>query len=279
MFGRRDRLQIKTPEQIQLMRRAGLVVGETLALCASAPAPGMTTGELDAHRRGVHPRPGGMPSFLGYHGFPGRSARRVNDEVVHGIPGDARAGRRRPGLDRLRRDRRRLARRRGRHRRGRRQVAPPEPTGADRATEDVACGPGIAALRVGGRLYDIGAAVEDVVAAAPAARYGIVEDYVGHGIGTEMHMDPQVPNYRVPGRGPRLVRGWPWRSSRWSPSAAPRPGCWTTAGPWSPPTAAGRPTWSTRSPSPRTGPGCSPPWTAGSQRLGALARRRRPPVA
>ena len=78
---------------------------------------------------------------------------------------------------------------------------------------------GIAALRVGEPLYDVGAAVEDTHRRRGGARgvdYGIVEDYVGHGIGTEMHQDPQVPNYRVRDRGPdRPVRGSPWRSSRW----------------------------------------------------------------
>jgi methionyl aminopeptidase len=69
---------------------------------------------------------------------------------------------------------------------------------------------GIAALRVGGDLYAVGAAVEDSLTESGARRgreYGIVEDYVGHGIGTSMHMDPQVPNYRVTGKGPRVVEG------------------------------------------------------------------------
>jgi methionyl aminopeptidase len=86
MFGR-HRLDTKTPDQIRLMRRAGLVVGETLALMRERTAAGMTTGELDAIAEEHIRSQGATPSFLGYHGFTGSLCVSVNDEVVHGIPG------------------------------------------------------------------------------------------------------------------------------------------------------------------------------------------------
>ena len=107
-------------------------------------------------------------------------------------------------------------------------------------------------------------AVEDVDH-AEARPYGIVDDYGGHGIGTEMHQDPHVLNYGRPGRGPRLVPGWRWPSSRWSPSATPahRRARRRLDGRHQGRLARRR-TSSTRSRSPRTGPGCSPPTTAAS---------------
>jgi methionyl aminopeptidase len=209
MFGR-HRLDTKTPDQIRLMRRAGLVVGETLALMRERTVAGMTTGELDAiaeeHIRGQ----GATPSFLGYHGFTGSLCVSVNDEVVHGIPGSRRLV---EGdvvsidcgaiLD-------------GWHGDaavslvvGGRQAGSEDDLALIDATEE-SMWAGIAALRVGSPLFDVGAAVEDAIVAAGQARdtdYGIVEDYVGHGIGTEMHQDPQVPNYRVRDRGPTVRSG------------------------------------------------------------------------
>src|SRR6476660_5096536 len=88
-MGLRDRgLEIKTPEQIADMRRAGLVVGQTLELLRSAVGAGISTGELDAIAEDNIRSSGATPSFKGYHGFPGSICASVNDEVVHGIPGD-----------------------------------------------------------------------------------------------------------------------------------------------------------------------------------------------
>ena len=118
---------------------------------------------------------------------------------------------------------------------GGREAGRPEDLALIDATED-SMWAGIAALAVGQPLYAVGAAVEDSITAAgerDAREYGIVEDYVGHGIGTEMHQEPQVPE--LPGPRPRArrsARASPWRSSRWSPSARPRPACWATSGPW-----------------------------------------------
>ncbi|HET7658955.1 MAG TPA: type I methionyl aminopeptidase [Oryzihumus sp.] len=209
MFGR-NRLDVKTPDQIRRMRRAGLVVGETLALLREQARAGMTTADLDRvaeeHIRGA----GATPSFLGYHGFTGTLCVSVNDEVVHGIPGsrELREG------DLVSIDCGAIVD--GWHGDaaislvvGGPEAASPADLALIDATE-ASMWAGIAALRVGSPLYAVGAAVEDTVAkaaAADGATYGIVEDYVGHGIGTEMHQDPQVPNYRVRDKGPTVRSG------------------------------------------------------------------------
>ena len=207
VFGR-NRLDVKTPDQIRRMRRAGLVVGETLALLRERAKPGMTTAELDRIAEEYIRGRGAVPSFLGYHGFTGTLCVSVNEEVVHGIPGarEIREG------DLVSIDCGAIVD--GWHGdaalslvAGGREAGSAADLALIDATED-AMWAGIAALAVGSPLYAVGAAVEDCVAAAAAANqatYGIVEDYVGHGIGTEMHQDPQVPNYRVRDRGP-LVR-------------------------------------------------------------------------
>ena len=209
MFGR-SRIETKTPEQIARMRRAGLVVGQTLQLIAQTVRPGMTTKALDElaeeHIRGS----GAKPSFLGYHGFSGSLCTSVNDEVVHGIPGSRvlHEG------DLLSIDCGAIVD--GWHGDaaisvivGGRGAGRAEDLALIDATED-SMWAGIAALAVGQPLYAVGAAVEDSVTAAgerAGREYGIVEDYVGHGIGTEMHQDPQVPNYRVRDRGPTVRSG------------------------------------------------------------------------
>lgn len=209
MFGR-NRLDVKTPDQVRRMRRAGLVVGDTLALLREQVRAGMTTADLDRmaeeHIRGA----GATPSFLGYHGFTGTLCVSVNEEVVHGIPGsrELREG------DLVSIDCGAIVD--GWHGDaaislvvGGREAASPADLALIDATE-ASMWAGIAALKVGSPLYAVGAAVEDAVteaAAADGATYGIVEDYVGHGIGTEMHQDPQVPNYRVRDKGPTVRSG------------------------------------------------------------------------
>jgi methionyl aminopeptidase len=209
VFGR-NRLDTKTPDQIRRMRRAGLVVGETLALLREHVGAGMTTADLDRlaeeHIRGA----GAIPSFLGYHGFTGTLCVSVNEEVVHGIPGS----RVLTEGDLVSIDCGAIVD--GWH--GDAAISlvvggTAAGSAADLALIDAteaSMWAGIAALRVGSPLYAVGAAVEDAVTAAAAAdgaTYGIVEDYVGHGIGTEMHQDPQVPNYRVRDRGPTVRSG------------------------------------------------------------------------
>src|SRR3954454_3149203 len=188
------------------MRRAGLVVGETLELVRETVRPGLTTADLDAAAEKHIRSAGATPAFLGYHGFPATLCVSVNEEVVHGIPGERvlREG------DVVSIDCGAIVD--GWHGDAAISVVLPPADPADvellRVTED-SMWHGIAALAVGRRLHEVGAAVEDHVvrAAGRPDAYGIVEEYVGHGIGTEMHQDPQVPNYRVRDKGVRVRSG------------------------------------------------------------------------
>jgi methionyl aminopeptidase len=195
-------VQIKTPEQIVGMRRAGLVVGETLELMRSSVRAGITTGELDAIAEDNIRSSGATPSFKGYHGFPGSICASVNDEVVHGIPGDRVLAE----GDVISVDCGAIVD--GWHGDSAITVAvgdvPAEVTDLMVATEE-AMWRGIAAARLGGRVTDISHAVETHLRSRGS--YGILEDYVGHGIGSEMHQPPNVPNFGRPGRGPKLVQG------------------------------------------------------------------------
>jgi methionyl aminopeptidase len=209
MFGR-SRIEAKTPDQILLMRKAGLVVGQTLQLMAQTVRPGLTTAKLDELAEEHIRACGAVPSFLGYHGFTGSLCTSVNDEVVHGIPGS----RVLDEGDLISIDCGAIVE--GWHGDaaisvivGGRQAGRPEDLELIDATED-SMWAGIAALAPGESLYAVGAAVEDSVVASgerTGRTYGIVEDYVGHGIGTEMHQDPQVPNYRVRDKGPTVRSG------------------------------------------------------------------------
>ncbi|MGN0064114.1 MAG: type I methionyl aminopeptidase [Nocardioides sp.] len=204
-MGLRDRgLEIKTPEQIDLMRVAGALVGDTLELLRSEARPGVTTGELDQIAETNIRDHGGIPSFLGYGvpPFPATICASVNDEVVHGIPGDRvlRDG------DIVSIDCGAIVG--GWHGDSAVTLAigevSPEVTELMRVTEE-SLWRGMAAAHLGGRVTDISHAIESYVRSQ--GRYGILEDYTGHGIGTEMHMAPNVPNYGRKGRGPTLVEG------------------------------------------------------------------------
>ena len=195
-------VEIKTPDQIDGMRRAGLVVGETLELLRSSVRVGVTTGELDAIAEDNIRSSGATPSFKGYHGFPGSICTSVDDEVVHGIPG----GRVLADGDIVSIDCGAIVD--GWH--GDAAITVPVGTVAPELLElirvtEQAMWRGIAAARLGGRVTDISHAVESHVRAAGS--YGILEDYVGHGIGSAMHQPPNVPNFGRPGRGPKLVQG------------------------------------------------------------------------
>jgi methionyl aminopeptidase len=209
VFGRKG-LDVKTPDQIRRMRVAGMVVGETLELIRGQARAGMTTGDLDRTAEDFIRSKGATPSFLGYHGFTGSLCVSVNEEVVHGIPGSRIL---RDGdlvsidcgaiVDGWHGDAAISLIVGGREAGSARDVALMDATQASMWA-------GIAALAVGSPLYDVGAAVEDCIvdaARVDGVTYGIVEDYVGHGIGTEMHQDPQVPNYRVRDRGPVVGSG------------------------------------------------------------------------
>jgi len=201
-------IQYKTPAQVELMRAAGLLVADTLDKLRAAVAPGVTTADLDALAEEHIRAAGGVPSFKGYHGYPATICSSVNEQVVHAIPsprqvlrsgdlisidcgavldgwhGDSAitvpVGEVRPDLVRMA------------------QVAEDAMwAGIAAAARSAATGRG--------RLTDISHAVADHI--RRSGRYGIVEGYGGHGIGTEMHQDPDVPNVGRPGKGPRLVPG------------------------------------------------------------------------
>ena len=199
----RPGIEIKTPEQILSMRKAGLVVARTLELLRAAVKPGISTAELDELAEHEIRRSGATPSFKGYHGYPASVCTSVNEVIVHGIPrpdtvlregdiisidcgaivggwhGDAAltvgVGEIAPELTRLL------------------EVC------------ETALWQGLAQAQAGHRLTGISHAVEASVRGAGS--YGIIEEYVGHGIGSAMHMEPPVPNYGRPGRGPRLRAG------------------------------------------------------------------------
>ncbi len=199
----RDRgIELKTPEQVAVMRQAGLVVGRTLQLLRTTVRPGTTTAHLDALAEQHIRDSGATPSFLGYHGFPATICTSVNEQVVHGIPGPTAL---RDG-DVVSIDCGAIVD--GWHGDAAITVAVGDVPPVTRRLLEVceeAMWRGLAAARLGGRVTDISAAVERYTRSQGG--YGIVEDYVGHGIGSAMHQPPSVPNYGRAGRGPRLVAG------------------------------------------------------------------------
>jgi len=200
----RDRgIEIKTPEELDRMRAAGLVVARTLRVLAEAVAPGVSTADLDAIAAEEIRSAGAEPSFLGYFGYPATICASVNEEIVHGIPGEAR---RLNAGDIISIDCGAILD--GWHGDAAVSLGVGEIDPADQALLDAceaALWAGIAQARVDNRLGDIGHAVEASVRAA--GPYGLVREYTGHGIGTAMHMDPPVPNYGAAGQGPRLRAG------------------------------------------------------------------------
>lgn len=197
-------IEIKSPAQIDKMRVAGLLVGQTLELLRVGVRPGVTTGELDAIAEDHIRSNGGIPSFKGYSHppFPGTICASVNDQVVHGIPGDRVLAE----GDVISIDCGAIVD--GWHGDAAITVAvgpvPADVTELMRVTEE-SMWRGFAAARLGGRVSDISHAVETYVRSQGA--YGILEDFTGHGIGSAMHQPPNVPNYGPPGRGAKLVRG------------------------------------------------------------------------
>jgi methionyl aminopeptidase len=195
----------KSRREIDKMRVAGRIVAEVLALVESELKPGVTTGHLDRLAERHIRSAGAIPSFKGYghrnNPFPASLCISIDDEVVHGIPGD-----------RTIRDGQIVsvdagAIHDGWHGDGARTfvVGTPAPEVAQLIdTTRLAMMAGIAAAVPGAWLADISGAIED--AAAPGG-YGIVRQFVGHGIGTEMHQEPQVTNYRTGVRGMKLVPG------------------------------------------------------------------------
>ena len=196
-----DPIIIKSPSDIEHMRRAGRITAGARTIAREAVAAGVTTKQIDREVHQFIVKSGAIPTFLGYGGFPASACVSVNDEVIHGIP-------------------------------GRRKILDGDIVSLDVGATfegfvgDCAgtfpCGEvspqakklievtrqsffeGIKFARPGYRISDIGAAVQEYV---EAHGFSVVRDYVGHGVGREMHEAPEVPNYGRPGHGPRLVPG------------------------------------------------------------------------
>jgi len=201
---RRDRvIEMKTPEQFSRMREAGLVVANTLRVLAEAVRPGITTADLDAIAEREIREAGAVPSFLGYYGYPATICTSVNEEIVHGIPSEKRMLK--AGdivsvdcgvvIDGYYGD-----------------AAVTVPVGDEVTAElskllkvtEESLYRGIEKARIGNSVSDIGGAVQEHV---EAAGFSVVREFVGHGIGTRLHEEPQIPNYRSGGPNPRLREG------------------------------------------------------------------------
>ena len=209
---RRSQTPGRTAEQLLLMRRAGLLVGQTLEMLRGEIRPGVTTLFLDALAEEFIRSHGGVPNFQLVPGYTHTLCTSVNDQVVHGIPSAARVlhegdvlsvdcG---AELDGWNGDAAFSVVVGGR------EAGRPEDLRLIDLTDN-ALWAGITALTVGGRLYAIGEAVENCIESAAASDghdYGIIEEYVGHGIGRSMHEDPQIPNYGVRDKGPTVRSGF-----------------------------------------------------------------------
>lgn len=191
----------RSKAELAKMAAAGHVLADCLDMLVEATKPGVTTGELDRLAESFIRARGGTPTFLGYQGYPASICASPNHMVVHGIPGKSTVG---PGdilsldvgvtLDGYVAD-------------SALTVAvgtiDPEVDRLCRVTQE-SLEAGIDQCRPGRRLSDISHAVQEVV---EAAGFSVVRSLVGHGVGREMHEDPQIPNYGDPGRGPRLEEG------------------------------------------------------------------------
>jgi methionyl aminopeptidase len=192
----------KSQAEIEIMREAGRVSARALRLVGEAVAPGVTTAELDAIAEAAIRADGGVPAFKGYHGFPKTLCTSINSQVVHGIPSEMiklREG------DIISVDVGAIVN--GYY--GDNAYTFPVGQVSDEATRllsatKASLEAGIEQARAGHHLFDIGAAVQAV---AEGAGFGVVREYVGHGIGQNMHEDPNVPNYGTAGKGPRLEVG------------------------------------------------------------------------
>ena len=196
-------ITVKSPREVELMSRAGRVVADVLALVRSKTVPGVSTWELDRiAEEFIRSHDGATPSFKGLYGFPATLCTSINAEVVHGIPSKKRilaegdilsvdVGACVGGLH------------------GDSAITIPVGEVSDGAehlleTTQRCLAAGIAAARAGNHVGDIGAAVQAV---ADAEGFGVVRELVGHGIGSQFHEEPQVPNYGMAHHGPRLVAG------------------------------------------------------------------------
>lgn len=202
-----------TPDQVRVMRRAGLVVARTLVAVGQAVAPGISTGELDRIARDQLAAAGAESNFLGYGAswgiqpFPGVTCISTNDEIVHGIPGERVLAE----GDLVSVDFGAIVD--GWHGDAARTFpvgeVSPEALELSRVTEE-SMWAGIGAARLGGRIGDISHAIETSIVAqgrSAGREYGIVREFTGHGIGSAMHQPPDIPNWGRAGKGPRISEG------------------------------------------------------------------------
>lgn len=194
---------VKNPEQLKLMKVAGRITGEALAIAGEAVREGVTTKQLDEMIRHHIEKCGAKPSFLGYGGFPGSACISINDEVIHGIPSPKKVLKE---GDIVKIDVGAFIG--GFHGDsantftvGKVSIEAEE---LIRVTKESFEAARAAMEKESARLGDIGSAVEEYV-----KKYGytVVREYTGHGVGMELHEDPSVPNYGTPGRGVRVCRG------------------------------------------------------------------------
>ena len=194
-------ITLKSAHEIDLMRRAGKITAAARALAGEMVRPGVTTQEIDSAVEHFIRKQGAVPSFLHYNGYPASVCISVNDEVIHGIPGkrvlqegdivSVDVGAYMGGFH------------------GDCAATFPCGTISPEAQDLInvtrqSFFEGIKFAREGCRLQDISAAIQTYV---ESHGYSIVREYVGHGVGSQMHEAPEIPNYGHPGRGPRLLRG------------------------------------------------------------------------
>lgn len=194
-------IQIKSPHEIELMRRAGRITAAARALAGAMVTPGVTTKEIDEAVYRFIKSQGAVPSFLNYGGFPGSACISVNEEVIHGIPG----GRKLREGDIVSIDV-------GAYFGGfHGDCAATYPCGkvspeAEKLIEvtEKSFYEGIKYARLGYRISDISHAIQEYV---ESHGFSVVRDYIGHGVGSSLHEEPEVPNYGEKGYGPRLISG------------------------------------------------------------------------
>jgi len=195
-------IQIKNLAQLESMRKAGLLVRETLDLVKENIKPGITTSALDAIAEANIRRGGGKSNFKGYHGFSGTICTSINEEIVHGIPSDRMIM---PG-DVVSIDCGAIIE--GWHGDAAFSVVVEPIDPADQEMLDVceaSMWHGIAAGKCGGKLTDMSFAIEQYIISQ--GKYGILREYGGHGIGSEMHQEPHILNFGKAGNGPEIIIG------------------------------------------------------------------------
>ena len=193
---------VKNSEQLAIMRKAGRITGEAILVARDHIREGVSTKELDIRIREYIEKCGAKPSFLGYGGFPGSACISLNDEVIHGIP----------SKDRILHEGDIVKIDVGACYKGFHGDSA-NTFGVGKISEEAekliaatreSFFRGAAQAKAGNRIGDIGSAVFEY---ANALGYGVVKRYVGHGVGMELHEDPEVPNFGTAGRGPRLMPG------------------------------------------------------------------------